>query len=385
MESIGYVFIGVFLSKVLGHLLRRIDINEVAGYLLTGIILGALLGNDKYISDLSLVSSIAAIFVVFYAGITSDFETIIENIWSAVVISLVSVVVSFTTTIIVVAYMGYPIIVAVIVALLLSNTATETAAMLIRGLPVHVRSILVSASFLDDLFLLFSTSIYYTWRQTSSINNVLIPLLASISLTLTIFILMAKYKGILYPVFKYISREIAYLTDFALITLSILILVSTRTNVSPLIASYLAGVLLSGGRTIYDPMLRYKTRISDFISIMGNVIDSLFTPIFMLYVGLYMRTASIDTTLYIVLLLVAVTTKFTVYTVFFKLKGEETNVSLYAGISMTGRGVLEITLLVKALEAGLITASVFNTVVAMALSTIVFSILASTIIMRRID
>jgi len=385
MESIEYVFIGVFLSKVLGHLLRRIDINEVAGYLLTGILLGALLGNDKYISDLSLVSSIAAIFVVFYAGITSDFETIIENIWSAVTISLVSVVVSFTTTIIVVAYMGYPIIVAVIVALLLSNTATETAAMLIRGFPVHVRSILVSASFLDDLFLLFSTSIYYTWRQTSSISDILIPLFTSVLLTITVFILLAKYRSILYPVFRYISRETAYLTDFALITLSMLILASTRTNVSPLIASYLAGVLLSGGRTIYDPMLRYKTRISDFVSIMGNVIDSLFTPIFMLYVGLYMRAASIDAVLYTVLLLVAVTTKFTVYTVFFKLKGEETDVSLYAGISMTGRGVLEITLLVKALEAGLITTSVFNTVVAMALSTIVFSILASTIIMRRMD
>jgi len=385
MESIEYVFIGVFLSKVLGHLLRRIDINEVAGYLLTGILLGALLGNDKYISDLSLVSSIAVIFVVFYAGITSDFETIIGNIWSAVMISLVSVVVSFTTTIIVVAYMGYPVIVAVIVALLLSNTATETAAMLIRGLPVHVRSILVSASFLDDLFLLFSTSIYYTWRQTSSISDILIPLFTSVLLTITVFILLAKHRSILYPVFRYISRETTYLTDFALITLSMLILASTRTNISPLIASYLAGVLLSGGRTIYDPMLRYKTRISDFVSTMGNVIDSLFTPIFMLYVGLYMRAASIDTALYTVLLLVAVTTKFTVYTVFFKLKGEETDVSLYAGISMTGRGVLEITLLVKALEAGLITTSVFNTVVAMALSTIVFSILASTIIMRRMD
>ncbi|MEM0342108.1 MAG: cation:proton antiporter, partial [Desulfurococcus sp.] len=72
METIEYVFLGFLISKIAGHMARRLNINEATGYLATAILLGLTLGRGEYIRDLMLISNVAAIFVVFYAGVSSD-------------------------------------------------------------------------------------------------------------------------------------------------------------------------------------------------------------------------------------------------------------------------------------------------------------------------
>lgn len=383
MQTIEYVFLGFLISKITGHMARRLNINEVTGYLATAILLGLTLGKGDYIRDLMLISNVAAIFVVFYAGVSSDLETIIENFKSSTMISLLSVAFTMASVLLAVTYIGFPLESAFIIALLLSNTATETVSMIIKGLPIHVRSILVSASFVDDLFMLFTTSAYYIWYVTGNVSNVVLPILVSMVLTILVFTLLSRRRSILKNMFIYMSRDIAFFTDIALLLLSLMLLVAYVSGVSPFIAAYLAGIFISGGIWIHDPMLRYRTRINDFTNILSTIIDGAFTPLFMLYVGLHITVSAINTLLFILLLAIGLSVKTVVYFSFFKLRGEETFTSLVAGASMTGRGVLELTLLVKGFELGVVSLEIFNTVVAVALSTIIASIILVSLLSRR--
>ncbi|ADV65154.1 sodium/hydrogen exchanger [Desulfurococcus mucosus DSM 2162] len=385
MNTLGYVFLGILLSKVVGHLLRRHSIGEVAGYLIVGIILGVTVGRDEYIHDLSLVSSIAAIFVVFYAGVTSSLEDVVENSASALAVSLTSVAVTVITVLAIVMYLGYSFETALLVALLLSNTATEMASMLVERLPLHVKSMLVSASFIDDLFMVLATSAYYMWRLTGHVNEALVSTVVALAATLVVFTLITRQRLILNPVFNYMSRNMAYFTDASLIMLSLLLLLAFESGMSYIIAAYLAGILVSGGLGMKDPMLRYRARVSDFTNILGSVIDGLFTPLFMLYVGLHIRISAVDPVLLAALLAAGIATKMLSYFAFLKARGEDTSVGVTAGFSMTGRGVLELTLLVKGFELGLVSVEVFNTIVAVALSTIVISVIAVSVMNRLLD
>ncbi|WP_276813660.1 cation:proton antiporter [Desulfurococcus amylolyticus] len=383
MQTIEYVFLGFLISKITGHMARRLNINEVAGYLATAILLGLTLGKGEYIRDLMLISNVAAIFVVFYAGVSSDLETIIENFKSSTMVSLLSVAFTMAFVLLAVTYIGFSLELAFIIALLLSNTATETVSMIIKRLPIHIRSILVSASFVDDLFMLFTTSAYYIWYVTGNISNVALPILVSMALTILVFTLLSRRRSILKNMFIYMSRDIAFFTDIALLLLSLMLLVAYVSGVSPFIAAYLAGIFISGGIWIHDPMLRYRTRINDFTNILSTIIDGVFTPLFMLYVGLHITVSAVNTLLFILLLAIGLSVKTVVYFSFFKLRGEETFTSLVAGASMTGRGVLELTLLVKGFELGVVSLEIFNTVVAVALSTIAASIILVALLSRR--
>ncbi|AFL66178.1 cation:proton antiporter [Desulfurococcus amylolyticus] len=383
MQTIEYVFLGFLISKITGHMARRLNINDVTGYLATAILLGLTLGKGEYIRDLMLISNVAAIFVVFYAGVSSDLETIIENFKSSTMVSLLSVAFTMAFVLLAVTYIGFPLESAFIIALLLSNTATETVSMIIKGLPIHIRSILVSASFVDDLFMLFATSAYYTWYVTGNVSNVTLPILVSMALTILVFTLLSRRRGILKNMFIYMSRDIAFFTDIALLLLSLMLLVAYVSGVSPFIAAYLAGIFISGGIWIHDPMLRYRTRINDFTNILSTIIDGAFTPLFMLYVGLHITVSAINTLLFVLLLAIGLSVKTVVYFSFFKLRGEETFTSLVAGASMTGRGVLELTLLVKGFELGVVSLEIFNTVVAVALCTIIASIILVSLLSRR--
>ncbi|MGC8953824.1 MAG: cation:proton antiporter [Desulfurococcus sp.] len=383
MQAIEYVFLGFLISKIAGHMARRLNINEVTGYLATAILLGLTLGKGEYIRDLMLISNVAAIFVVFYAGVSSDLETIIENFKSSTMVSLLSVAFTIAFVLLAVTYIGFSLELAFIIALLLSNTATETVSMIIKRLPIHIRSILVSASFVDDLFMLFTTSAYYIWYVTGNISNVALPILVSMALTILVFTLLSRRRSILKNMFIYMSRDIAFFTDIALLLLSLMLLVAYVSGVSPFIAAYLAGIFISGGIWIHDPMLRYRTRINDFTNILSTIIDGVFTPLFMLYVGLHITVSAVNTLLFILLLAIGLSVKTVVYFLFFKLRGEETFTSLVAGASMAGRGVLELTLLVKGFELGVVSLEIFNTVVAVALSTIAASIILVALLSRR--
>jgi Kef-type K+ transport system membrane component KefB len=383
METIEYVFLGFLISKIAGHMARRLNINEVTGYLATAILLGLTLGRGEYIRDLMLISNVAAIFVVFYAGVSSDLETVIENFKSSTMISLLSVAFTMVSVLLAVTYIGFPLESAFIIALLLSNTATETVSMIIKGLPIHIKSILVSASFVDDLFMMFAASAYYTWYVTGDISNVVLPILVSMALTILVLALLSRRQSILKNMFIYMSRDIAFFTDIALLLLSLMLLVAYVSGVSPFIAAYLAGIFISGGIWMHDPMLRYRTRINDFTSILSTIIDGVFTPLFMLYVGLHITVSAINTLLFVLLLVIGLSVKTLVYFSFFKLRGEETFTSLAAGASMTGRGVLELTLLVKGFELGVVSLEIFNTVVAVALSTIIASIMFVSLLSRK--
>ncbi|WP_042667097.1 cation:proton antiporter [Desulfurococcus amylolyticus] len=383
MQTIEYVFLGFLISKITGHMARRLNINEVAGYLATAILLGLTLGKGEYIRDLMLISNVAAIFVVFYAGVSSDLETIIENFKSSTMVSLLSVAFTMAFVLLAVTYIGFSLELAFIIALLLSNTATETVSMIIKRLPIHIRSILVSASFVDDLFMLFTTSAYYIWYVTGNVSNVALPILVSMALTILVFTLLSRRRSVLKNMFIYMSRDIAFFTDIALLLLSLMLLVAYVSGVSPFIAAYLAGIFISGGIWIHDPMLRYRTRINDFTNILSTIIDGVFTPLFMLYVGLHITVSAVNTLLFILLLAIGLSVKTVVYFSFFKLRGEETFTSLVAGASMTGRGVLELTLLVKGFELGVVSLEIFNTVVAVALSTIAASIILVALLSRR--
>lgn len=383
MSILGFLFLGIFLSRLISHVLRSIGVNEIVGYLVVGVLLGLIFNGSNYINELVPLMSLAAIFVVFYTGATSNPGDIAENLSLSIIASLTSVAASTATIMLVMQYLGYPFHAAFIVALTLSDTATEMASILIEKFPQRIKSILVAASSIDDILVVFMVSAYYAWILEGSFYNALTPIAETLTSTIIVYIMLFKRSGSLKRIYSYMSRDISFFMDATLIFLSILILLAVGSGASTLVAAYLAGILVSGGLQLYDPMLRYRTRISDFAGILSSILNAVFIPVFMLGVGLYARITTVDVALLMALVASSFLAKMIPYTILFKVQGESVSTSMLAGVVMSAGGLLELTLLLEGLKLGLISTVVFNTVTLALLLLMVVTTVISSIAARR--
>ncbi|WP_448579619.1 cation:proton antiporter [Thermosphaera sp.] len=379
-----YIYTGWLFSKLLGIYFKIKNLGELPGYIMGSLIIAMLFRGLVNYEDLSLVAEISSILIVFHAGLTSDFTEVLENFKKALVMSLSAVLFTFLTVVFILLYMGFPVETALLIAVLFSNTATETTALVLEKLGTQLKNLLVSASFIDDIIVLFIATAYFNILKGVGGLDLILSLIISVTM-LALVMQVGRFRGRFAKFFIKMSRSHESFVDITTIVLTAMVAMFLVFKGSGLIAAYLAGLLVSIGAAIKDPLLRFKPRIIDFSVMLDSFIDSIFIPLFLLYVSPLIVRPGIDLTFVFFVFTGAVLGKFLPYFLFLRHDQRFRGDAVVAGLCMSGRGVLEMVLVVYGMSLGLLPETLVNSILVVSVSTSLFAMFSTGLWGRRIS
>ena len=132
---IAYIVLLLTLAKLLEKPVEKAKLSPIVAHIVAGLILGShILGWVKPLPELEAISYFGLLLLMFYTGMTTNFSELKRlSLW-IIAIGLCGVVVTFAMIFYVMLALGYSLSKSLIIAILLSNTATETvAAVIVRS------------------------------------------------------------------------------------------------------------------------------------------------------------------------------------------------------------------------------------------------------------
>ena len=373
------VIVALLAAKIIGEVFRKAYIHPLVADIIIGIILGpSLLGFLDPTSGIKYLAYFGLIILMFYAGLTSNLKVLTEYKGMIIATGVSGVIVTFLLVLSTCLLQGIGIWTALFIAIVLSNTATEVTAIITEAeekFPSRVKTILVGASFVDDVLAVYFITTLRLIVTGSREYQLLI--FKTIEIMLFIFLvlyisrlLVTKATRTIYKLFSTPARAVSS-TIVIVFTLS---LIARIIGLNEVIGAYLGGLAVSRLREIRDPTLINILRIEELAHNLRVMLEGFLTAFFFIYVGLlyniHIGTEQLLFTL--TLLIPALAGKIIGCSIPILLSNKNIREALIVGIGMTGRGALESAILVFALEAGIINNIIY--------SVILTTTLASTII-----
>lgn len=395
---IGLLFL-LLLSRALGLAVRRFKVSPIAGEVLGGVLLSPLFLNLlEEGATLLTFSEFAIIVIMFHSGLHTDFSSFKQNKWSAIIIGAAGVVVSFVFIFALSAFVfRLSLETSLFLGAILSNSAIEvSSAMLSRTSHDRLRTIVVGASFIDDILAVFVLGVVLSF--VSRTPGVLIPVVGelegSTATVVSLLFTSAKVIAFLMITFLILSRLSHSILDrFSGMGFEVLLsigflfalaigIISRWMGLHEVIGVYLAGLILSKWGILPDPMLSRGVNWMKFKETFTLMMDALFSPIFFGVVGILLGSSLVseggDSLLYILLGVVI----FSIFAFMGKIvgcglgarvKGIGPSGALLIGTAMGGRGALEFILIKSGLREGLLSADEFSIVIIVTLMTILLT------------
>ncbi len=370
-----YIVLLLVFAKLLEKPAEKARLSPIVAHIAAGVVLGPyILGWVKPLPELEAVSYLGLLLLMFYTGMTTNFSELRRLSKWIVAIGVSGVVTTFAMTFGALLAIGYPTTKALIIAVLLSNTATETvAAVVARNRSDLVRSIAVGASVVDDIIAVVVLGVVTSSFLGESTVSIFYSFTVSVIVLISVIALsefLVKNPRILYH--RIASNQVIF-ASASMVAMSGLALLVRLVGLNELIGAYLAGLIIGRGRESHDPLLITETAIVDFLEQLRIFLESLALPLFFTYVGLLLVPADINPVLFILLLTTAVLGKVVGCSAVAYLAIRDSGVALSVGSAMIGRGVLETALLKILLDADLIGVTDYTTVLLVAITTIILA------------
>ena len=347
-------------------LLEKLRLPPVVAYVATGLVF-RLLGFPAPLKIWEDIAVFSLIFVGLHAGLSMNVSR--RELGKLSLVAVINTSLSTITVFVLLLPLIGDLVKAVVVSVLLANTATEGVIALSR----YVRygadlEVALRISIGDDLMvLLLATAIL------ASIGGLNLPSLtvslASVALG-TAVLTLALRRGLSTGVLNVVTMAVL----FTIVGLSV-------DSVGPLLGGYFVGMALGLARSSGDPLLRVASHVeavADSLEVVNSLIT---TPLVFTYIGYVTTLASVDLALVLVGLAGALAGKVAVVTVLSRVK----QVSIFSKaevISLTTvRGTLESAIALTALKLGVLSVREFSSLIVVALLT--YPLAASTLALHR--
>lgn len=390
MESYGFLMdlaLILISTKVLGLITKRIQMPQVVGALLAGLILGpAMLNILQETEFISQVSELGVIVLMFTAGLETDIQELKKAGAKSFVIALIGVIVPLIGGFGVSYFFNREMMSDVTSPLFLQNvfigvilTATSVSITVetlkeLGRLNTAAGNAILGAAVIDDILGIIALTVVTTFAGTDvSVISVLLKIVA--------FFVIAFVCGILfYFAFnKWMNHYNRDKRRFVIVAFVFCLLLSyvaeVYFGVADITGAYLAGLIISDtSRT------KYIASRFEVVSYM------LLSPMFFASIGIEVVLPEMSTNLIlfsISLVIIAVLTKVVGCGLGAKVCGYTNEESLQIGVGMVSRGEVALVVASKGAAVGLMSATYFGPVVIVVVATTILAPILLKLVFKK--
>ncbi|MFN4133400.1 MAG: cation:proton antiporter [Candidatus Hadarchaeales archaeon] len=382
MEFILALLVLLLYAKVLGEVFHHYGFSSLVGEVVTGVVLGPAVlrwiiisPNDAASNAIGGVAFIGLLVMMLVSGMSSRFDLMGKIKWKALTISALAAGLSFIFSFVVVKITGNSLETSLFIAVVLSNTATETVARIARG--HHLEQILICAALIDDILAVYVIGLVSTIGLGRSLD--VLTFLITTAEIAAFFLLVAwvsKELVIRRNLMKFVwmKEERGVPVAFAICLALGLAVLAHQIGLHMIIGAYMAGLFISRLRERPMVTLQSRIRLNKILEDVGLSLESVLTPIFFAYVGLQLAPewGKINFALFGGLLIAALAGKYIGGSLGATLAGIGRD-SKKIGVAMCSRGALELALIHFGLQAELISQELFSTLVFITIITAILT------------
>ena len=383
MES--YVFllsIAVILlsTKILGDATNKVNLTQVVGALLAGVLLGpSCLGLITETDFIAKTAEIGVILLMFTAGLDTDIQEMKKNSVACFVIASIGVLVPLLGGTACYYFFFIPgstsyneILKAVFVGVILTATSVSITVEALREmgkLEGKVGNAILGAAVIDDIIGIIVLTVVISMKDTSvSISAIMIKILLYAVIMIVLGYLLNRFQE---PIDKNLGKR--RITTYIVAACFIVSYVTeTFFGIADITGAYFLGLFFSQHRV--------KKEIARKITVPSYLF---FSPIFFASVGLKVELGGLTGKLMIfslILLVVAVLTKILGCGLGAKICGFNGKEALQVGVGMVSRGEVALIIAQKGFAVGLISADMFPPIVLVVIATTIIT----PVVLRKI-
>jgi len=366
MEFVLSLLVLFLYAKVFGEIVHHFGFSSLIGEVAVGIIVGpAILNWVQPGPQIEGVAMLGLLVMMLVAGMNSRFDLLSKVKFKALTISIPAAVLSLYLAFLVPYAMGLPLITSLFIGVALSNTSIDVMARVTKG--HRLESVLVGASLIDDVMAVYMIGILSILGlgRTLDISGFL---LATVGIIIFFIVVIWASKELIIKRnlmrVLWTKEERSIPLAFIISLMLALAVVAHQVGLHMIIGAYMAGLFISRLRERPVVTLQSRIRLNKMLDDVGTSLESVLTPIFFAYVGLQLAPTwgNINIVLFFTLLLVAFGGKFVGGGLGAALAGYKKERAAI-GVAMCSRGALELALLSFGFQAGVVSSSVFSSMV----------------------
>ena len=387
MDFLFAIVLIIFFGRSLGMLMKRLGIQPVVGEILAGIILGPIalsMTNGSWgieaSEPLKVFSDFGIILLMLLSGLMTDFRSLSENSKASIIIGGLGVVVSFVLILLPVHFLlGLSLNTAIFVSVILSNTAIEVVARIfLESRNPRLSSAVLGASFVDDIVAVFllgmvSSTVFST--EISLTGMVILSIEVGLFLIASLLI-ATRFISWLFDMFllKYRKEDKIFLSSTFLLVF-LFAIIARNVGLHEVIGAYIAGLVIGKWASEVRPRLQNRIVRERLIGEINPIMTAIFGPVFFGYIGVVLLVDNLEHSLLmaLVILVFALAGKIIGCGLGGVISGFNRQESLIIGVTMCGRGALELVLLRYALERDVLSHTAFSALVLVTMFTIILT------------
>ncbi len=386
MESYTFIYqiaLILLVTKLFGMLTKRIDMPQVVGALIGGLILGpAVLNIIQDSTFLNQISELGVIVLMFTAGLETDVPELRKSGKKAFFIALLGIIIPLAGGFLLAtafhtgqgreAFLQSMFIGVILTATSVSITVETLKEM--GKLSTESGNAILGAALIDDVLGLIALTIITSLADKSiNIAITLFKIVAFFGLSLFVGIILHKL------IVKWMEYETQHRKRFAVILLAFCFLyayVAERYfGIADITGAFIAGLIIS------------NTTRATFVSSRCETLSfMLLSPVFFASVGLKVNLAGLDGRIIlfaVLLIIVAVVTKIIGCGVAAKICGYSNGQALRIGVGMITRGEVALIVADKGIASGLMLAEFMGPVILMVVATTVVTPILLRVVYKK--
>ena len=385
MESYRYlldVALILLSTKVFGLLTRRIEMPQVVGALVAGLLLGPAFFNIVQESEfLDHIAEIGVIVLMFSAGLETDISELKKSGRNSFVIAVIGVLVPLIAGYVLASFFNTEpeaFLQNMFIGVILTATSVSISVETLKEmgkLSTPSGNAILGAALIDDILGIVALTIITGMADTSvQLTEVMLKIVAFFVLAIVVGVFARKGIEKLFDRYQKVHRRFSILS-FAFCLLFAYV-AEAFFGVADITGAFIAGLIISGTSRCNYVQMRIETLSYLLIS-----------PVFFASIGLKVVLPEMSTSIMIfsvLLLVLAILTKIVGCGLGAKLCRYENIQSLRIGIGMVSRGEVALIVASKGIKVGLMNEAFFGPIIIMVvLTTVITPILLKIVFKDR--